>query len=259
MKRMQWIRHSKWIENKWIASLTIAFAANAPYTYAASVDNNLLLTNPVVDYDTYMGVNYKYNWYAPSGDWKRLLPKKHPGFDAYFGWRFHPSVALELGYDWTANKPMVAVVPNNGSLLGAVNASGSQVSLSSKIRFKSGHADLNAFIPFMVNESVKPDLIFSIGVASMKPSVKMSTNTALTPLTSPFLNQFLSVNGRSAAVFRAGLGVQSLMVENVGIRVLWRFENTARLRIRDLNTPVLGSQKVFHNGYSLASGVFCNF
>ena len=74
-----------------------------------------------INYQTYMGVNYKYNWIRPKGDWASLFVKTHPGFNIYFGWRFHPNFSAELGYEWTDHKPLTAYVPVGGTLLNVQN------------------------------------------------------------------------------------------------------------------------------------------
>lgn len=219
-------------------------------------------SNRCNNYDTYMGVNFKQNWIKPRGDWNNLFVDEQPGFNVYFGWRFHPNFGAELGYEWTDDKPKAYLVQPGSTLLGISNGSGSPVTLTGKVRFKTGAADLNAFIPLCALplwEEVIPEGIISLGVAGMKASMKIFTD-ASTPGTTAFSNQFTNIRGRSKAVYRAGLGVQAVVIENFGIRVLWRFESTSILRGRNsVVTTNSGTRVIFKNANTLAAGLFFKF
>lgn len=208
-----------------------------------------------------MGVNFKENWIKPRDEWQRLFVKSSPGFNVYLGWRFHPYFGAEFGYEWTADKPLSTRVPNGASLLGVLNNTGATSILSSKIRFKSGAADLNIFIPLIDLSPCKdlmPEAILSLGVAGMKPSLRIRS-ADIAPATT-FSSQFTGIQGRSKAVFRLGLGLQSLVIEQVGVRALWRWENTSVLRTRNsLIAHNAATRKIFKDGQSLALGVFFKF
>ncbi len=215
------------------------------------------------NYDTYMGVNFKQNWIKPrSNGWQNLFVKEEPGFNVYFGWRFHPNFGAELGYEWTDDKPKNFLLQNGNSLLGILNNSGAPVTFTSKVRFKTGALDLNAFIPLCalpLGEDVIPEGIVSLGVAGMKPSIKIFTD-ASTPATTAFSNQFTGIDGRSKAVFRVGLGVQALVIESFGVRVLWRYESTSVLRARNsVVTTNPATRAIFKDASTLALGLFFKF
>ena len=232
-----------------------------PYktSYATCSPVEIEDSNKSNNYDTYMGVNFKQNWIKPRGGWNNLFVKEQPGFNVYFGWRFHPNFGAELGYEWTDNKPKAFAVQPGSTLLGVLNNSGAPVTLTGKVRFKTGAADLNAFIPLCAEplwEDVIPEGIISVGVAGMKASMKIFSTTPATP----FSNQFTTIQGRSKAVYRAGLGVQALIIENFGIRVLWRVESTSFLRGRNsLITTNNGTRVIFKNANTLAAGLFFKF
>lgn len=229
-------------------------------SHAVSSSENLWDSN---NYDTYMGVNFKQNWIKPrSSGWQNLFVKEEPGFNVYFGWRFHPNFGAELGYEWTDDKPKAFVVQNGASLLGLLNNSGTPVTFTSKVRFKTGALDLNAFIPLCalpLGEDIIPEGIISLGVAGMKPSMKIVSD-ATTPATTAFSNQLTTIEGRSKAVFRLGLGVQALVIESFGVRVLWRYESTSLLRAR--NSVVAtnpATRAIFKDASTLALGLFFKF
>jgi hypothetical protein len=234
---------------------SVSFAAPCTNTCVSEIEDSN-------NYDTYMGVNFKQNWIKPLNDWNNLFMKAEPGFNAYFGWRFHPNFGAEFGYEWTNDKPKFFVVQNGNSLLGVLNSSGAPVTLTSKVRFKTGAADLNAFIPLptlQLWDEIIPEGIISLGVAGMKASMKIFSN-ASTPAAATFNNQFTPIQGRSKAIYRAGLGVQALVIESFGIRALWRVESTSVLRGRNSAiTSNGGTRKMFKDASTLAVGLFFKF
>lgn len=231
-------------------------------SYAACSPVEIEDLNRCNNYDTYMGVNFKQSWIKPRGGWNNLFVKEQPGFNVYFGWRFHPNFGAELGYEWTDNKPKAFAVQNGSTLLGVLNNSGAPVTLTGKVRFKTGAADLNAFIPLCAEplwEDVIPEGIISLGVAGTKASMKIFSD-ASTAETTAFSNRFTAIQGRSKAVYRAGLGVQALVIENFGLRVLWRVESTSFLRGRNsVITTNSGTRVIFKNANTLAVGLFFKF
>ncbi len=211
------------------------------------------------DYDTYMGVNYKLYWIKPVQQWQQLFVEPQPGFNVFLGWRFLPYMATEFGYEWTANKPSSVVIPNTASLLGITNTSGTPITITSKVRFKSGFIDFLGFLPFCLGGVINPEIVFSAGVSGMKPCIKMYASP-LNSATANFTNQFTTIEGRSKAVFRFGLGLQMLLVENFGARVMWRVEDTSVLRARNsVVTENIATRKLFHDAQSVTAGFFLNF
>ena len=208
----------------------------------------------LIQYDTYGGINFKQNWYKANGEWQKIFIGHQPGFDLYMGWRFQPNFGVEFGYEWTANKPYGTLIPNGGRLLGITNT-GPATMLTGKARFKAGHADLNAFIPFTLGGTIKPEWIVSVGIAAMKPSIRV-----LAAPGSAFTNNFTRIESRSHAVFRGGFGIQTQLVEDVGIRILWRMEHTAVLRGRySIVTENKSTEKMFRDSQSVAIGLFLKF
>ena len=210
------------------------------------------------NYDTFGGVNYKQSVIRPKNGWDQLFVKTQPGFDVYLGWRFHPHFSGELGYEWTANKPLTTDIAPHQSLLGVTNNSGTAVGLTGKVRFKTGHFDLNYFIPFTLKEW-KPEWILSFGVGGMKPKMKVEADPQ-TDATNAFSSQFTDIDGRSIAVFRGGFGIQTNLIEDVGMRALIRYEHTSVLRARGTQiTQNKATEQIFGNGLSIALGLYLKF
>lgn len=203
----------------------------------------------------YLGVNFKYSWVKPVDEWRRLFTTAHPGFAVYLGGRFHPNFGLEVGYEWTDNKWTNNEVLNSGSLLGVTNIQGNSI-LASRLRLTTAHIDLNAFFPVSLACGIQPEGIVSIGVGSVKPWIDIKS---LTPKTA-FTNQLSAMTGKSKTIARFGLGIQTQLIECVGVRLLWRYETTGKLEVK--NSEIVQTEKnhkIFGNSQALLAGLFVNF
>ncbi len=226
--------------------------------------STVLLANPNYrgnhdEYDSYMGLGFKQYWVRPKSDWRKLFKANTPGFLFFAGWRFQPNFSLELGYEWTADNPKMFLLNNNDSLFSSQNTTGQNLSIEGKVRFKSGYADINVLFPLRLTEDFAPEGIFSFGIASVKPIIRLSNpnenqqNAAATT----YMDQFRFIEGRSKAVPRIGFGLQTNIFGDVGVRVLWRFEKTSVLRFR--NGPFShgeSSRVLFDNAQTLSISIF---
>lgn len=224
-------------------------------------DETLSLTSKC-DLPYTFGVNFKQYWIKSRGDWQNFFVKEQPGFDVYFGWRVFPYFGIDLGYEWTANKPLSFVIPRGGSMLGLVNNTPRPITVTSKVRYKTGHADINAFIPISLNYfncEFVPEGIISLGVGAMKPHMRiaMSPNNNSTY---QYILHYIPMEGRSRAIFRGGLGIQTMLIEDFGFRFMWRYETTGLLRARNsVITVTPATREIFFNTHSLAAGLFVRF
>lgn len=239
----------------------VAFACGLVFFSFSSIA--LAVLEPMVEnrYDTFGGINYKQSVIRPESGWDQLFVKTQPGFDVYLGWRFHPRFSGELGYEWSANKPVSTDIPAGQSLLGVTNTSGFADRLTGKVRFKTGHFDLNYFIPWTLKNWM-PEWIVSLGVGAMKPKLKISaaSEPALVTVSNPFTSQFTNIEGRSRAIFRGGVGIQTTLVEDLGMRALLRYEHTSVLRARGTQpVQAKATEQIFGNGLSLAVGLYLKF
>jgi hypothetical protein len=188
----------------------------------------------------YVGINYKHTWVNPKGEWQKILVNSYPGFGFFLGLRFLKPFGIEAGYDWTANKPKVVTVGADETLLGIHNSK-TPVLITGKTRFKNPHVDLTIFFSPQLLESLDPEIMLSLGMARVTAKSKMVVSPDLEPLKSLSL-----IAHKPCAVARLGLGLQSRIIENVGLRVLWRWENYAAL-------------KTFRNASSLTSALYLQF
>jgi hypothetical protein len=99
------------------------------------------------------------------------------------------------------------------------------------------HADLIGVIPIPVRAiEYHPEILLTAGSIYCTTGI----NNTATHRGTHFVSRF-------------GLGLQALAFERVGLRVLWRWENTAKLK--NPQYP----QQIFNNAHSLALGVFMTF
>ena len=223
--------------------------------------------------NTYVGINFQYVWVKPKGPWEKIFPANHPGFNLYAGWRFLPFLAAELGADWTDYKPRSNWVPNQSTLLGLTNHHRLTEKITARVRFISTYLDLNLLLPLynfggcsctgscpMVcdcNCQNPLEFIISVGLSCMQPHIKVTADPGNQ---SNFVTQWTALKGKTQGIFRAGIGIQSIIVEDVGLRLLYRFENTASLRAKNnflVNST--GNKKIFNNTQSLLIGVYLRF
>lgn len=226
--------------------------------------SNVLVANPNYrgnrwEYDSYVGAGYKQYWIRAKDDWKRLFTGNTPGFTVFAGWRFHPYFGTEIGYEWTTDKPRSMIWQNNESFLNLTNTSGNPIYMDGKVRLKSGYIDLNMFIPIALAEDMTPEGIFSVGVAAVKPILKIIPTQGYNnnAVAGQLVRDIQTVEGKNKAIWRVGFGLQTLLFGDVGARLFWRFEKTSMLRLRhgpiaeDARTRVM-----FNNGQSLTLTVF---
>jgi len=205
------------------------------------------------DFVPFIGVDYKQLWVRGNGDYRNAFPKTYPGGTIYVGSKFTDCFGAELGYSFSTRKKHDWTDPDFSSVSIA----------SARVRFTSFHLDINGYIPL----DNCWELIGSVGVASMKPKVNFSANTsAAAGLTAAQIDGINSINGKSKAVFRVGVGAQYLVTEMVGIRAMVRWENTHRLTVSGnqnfgnfMTAGFINTTRPFKDAISLAVGLFVRF
>lgn len=224
-------------------------------SYEKTCENRICPPNPY-DVFTYFGFNYKQFWVPPINDWPRLFVKNNPGFNFYFGARMYTFFGVEFGYEWTANKPIATLIEPGTSILGIVNTNPFPVRLSAKQRLRSGYIDFNLFIPVLITHCFQPEAIMSIGWAAVRPSVRIQAF----PNAEPYRTQLLHLNGRGKNILRVGLGVQTLIINNIGMRFMWQWQNTSTLKFQQ--SPVAyapATRHIFKNANTLSGGIYFYF
>jgi len=199
-------------------------------------------------WDTFGGFDFKQSWIPSKTLWKPLITASAPGFGFYAGQRVHPYIAWELGYGWSVVKSKTTLVPANTRFAGVFNTA--TATLKGRLHLKTAYADLNLLVPLNKVMDQSPELILSFGVAMIKPILRIavvnSSNADLASLS--------NLQGSAHAAARLGLGIQSFLVGDLGMRLMWRFENTSVLRIGNVVDPAFSS--LLSNGQSVSLGLF---
>lgn len=164
----------------------------------------------------YVGVDYKHTWIkAHNKKNQPLFKKNYPGANVYVGTKLHENVGLEVGYDFTKKQKKTDQASTN------------------KVHFKGFGLDLNAYLP--VDNCF--EVIGTAGLSHKKAKVESTTAVK---------------SNKSKLIARFGAGAQYMVADNVGLRGLVRWENTARFKSTT-------KEKLFKDAVALNLGVFYKF
>lgn len=226
------------------------------------------LAPPSVDW--FGGINYIEHWIRPQKSWNRLFVNSYPGFGVYLGRRLGRFLGLELGWEWTANKSRTTALARGETILEFTNTNPSPVTVNSKVRFKTGYLDLNTYIPVLdgCHCPSNSEVIFMIGVCTTRPKMHFRVNptdsTRFIQLNNlrntaeiPPMQQLTYVDGRMRALVRIGIGYQGFVYDNLGFRIMWRYQNNSTLRARYVQDPRF--RKVWGDDKSVSLGIFTTF
>ncbi len=231
-----------------VVLLTGFFLGTTPLhadTLSKSPENPNYLGNQS-EWDTFGGVDFKQSWVSSKALWKPLLQATGPGLGFYAGQRIHPYVAYELGYGWSFDRIKNTNIPVGSSFAGVAATAGTgSLPLKGRFHLKTAYLDINLLIPMNKAMDQSPEWVLSFGAAMIKPALNvLNTNTGVS----------LALQGSTKAAGRLGLGIQSFLVGNVGMRLMWRFENTSVLRVGNVTDPRYSA--LLNNGSSLSLGLF---
>ncbi|MBP6103997.1 MAG: hypothetical protein KA508_02900 [Gammaproteobacteria bacterium] len=228
----------------WLSASSL-YALSKPYL----AENPNYLGNQS-EWDTFAGFDFKQSWIPSEALWKPLVTATAPGIGFYGGQRVHPYIAWELGYGWGIDKSKNMLVPANTAFAGVLNTGAAAATLKGRLHLKTAYADLNILLPLNKAMDQSPELVFSVGVAMIKPALNISVVNS----SDASLASLSTLKGSTHGAARVGLGIQSFLVGNVGMRLMWRFENTQVLRINNVVNPNFAS--LLRNGQSVSLGLF---
>ncbi len=191
------------------------------------------------DISPMVGVDAEWIHMKGKGNLNRILPKSYWGGNVWIGARFCENVGLEAGYNWTNNRKKSHIVKAGET---ATFSAPVGTKVTGKAKFSGWHVDLLGYLP--MDECF--DLIGTVGYGWDKPKLHIHQNTT------PAVN--FNRKGKNKGVFRAGVGGQYMVSDNVGLRVMGRYQNTSQLRLKTTNRT-----KVFKDAFSLSVGAFVKF
>jgi hypothetical protein len=191
--------------------------------YAEMIENDLF---------PYTGVDLEWSFMRGHHEWGKLLPKSYAGSNVYAGVRLF-DVAVELGYDFTFKQHCHSDF------------------LKTRVRTDSWHADLNGFL------AICPGLeaLGSIGLGRTKTTISADVHAAENVF------EISPINGDRKGILRAGIGIQYMFENCIGMRTLVRWKNTEKFRVRAnrINQAQGLHRKPCKDTASLTFGIFTYF
>lgn len=207
------------------------------------------------DVTPYIGADYNYIFMKPTANWNQILPKAYQGASIYIGTTFHPSFAIELGYDWSIQQKKSWNLVQGQSFFGSkVNA---PFAGTTHLERTSGHLDLVGILP--VAECT--DLLGFIGVGWVQPKITIVNMSVAPNGNMPNSSAIASVSGSGRGVFRMGIGARYMLTDIIGLRAKMGWESTSTLAVKgNAFFPALGyTTRAFKGSTTFALGAFITF
>lgn len=203
-------------------------------------------------FEPYIGVDIQArNTPFANGFGEKLFAKTSPQANLYFGIKINKVLAIELGRSMTAKKSRDAFFSNNSIYLGSLNQ---QDSIGTGIKnVREWNLNLLGFLPlFKLHSLHSIDFVGLIGAGNVEVRLKELK-------TAQGINQHEIINLRAKkTIFRVGGGFQNMITENLGLRALIVFENTAKFNNIAAHVPFDEIAKL-KNSIVYGVGLFVQF
>jgi hypothetical protein len=246
-------------------SLVVAFCVSAIDTVGANGFFN--------DFSPYIGIDAKGQSSEGRGQWKHILSEDYYwGGTVYVAGKIWEYFGLEAGYSRTADRSKTHLFGTGEDFYGNGDTGGASMKVTN--RFSSWHVDMNGFFP--LDECW--DIVGSVGYGWVKPEIKVRIPAVAAPGINPNLfttpgffprdaDALSTIHGKTKGVLRLGVGVQAMVDDCMGLRLMARWENTGSTRIhgnfdqRDRRSTIdyNALKKMFKDTYSVALGIFWKF
>lgn len=193
---------------------------------------------------SYLGFNAQYLWVKPKVAYQSFFKKQHPGADILVGYKFNPYFSVEVGYGWTTREAKETNLIAGQQVLETVVLD-QNTNVAGKFRYRNTHIDVNSYLPI----TNKLDGIVTVGVGFIRPNVKVTLSNSAANLN----NYVSNMQGKTSAIFRAGIGFEGMITDAWGVRSMIRYENMARAKVRGVT---IANDKPFKNGMSVGLGFY---
>ncbi len=203
----------------WLKFCLLSCLSIAKPVYAELLENDLF---------PYTGIDLEWAFMRGHHEWGKLVPKSYAGSNVYAGVRLF-DVAIEFGYDFTFKQHHRSEF------------------LKTRVRTDSWHADLNGFLPICLGI----EALGSIGLGRAKTTI-----SAHVPTASQNTHQISPFNGQRKGILRAGIGIQYMFENCIGMRALIRWKNTEKYRLRQAQGF---SKRPCKDTAALSLGIFTYF
>lgn len=189
--------------------------------------------------------------------------KNYPQGNVFLGLKFNDYVGIEAGFESTTNVRRTTTVPNSGQLFG-VQISDEDPNLLNRYitttRLYGWHADLVGFLPLCEEYCVS--MIGSAGIARLRLKVRnfpTLQDGGRIPAQLPL--DFTNFS-KNKYVARLGVGLQQMVTNCAGVRLMVNWENTDRFKdvVAKENASVRLNHRVSaKDSFMVNLGVFYQF
>lgn len=187
-----------------------------------------------------------------------ILKKNYPQGDVYAGIKLNNYLGLQLGFEGVSSQHKPTTFTNASVILGrTVDSPVSFDQHQTSMRLYGFHADVMGFYPFSIcNEHF--NLVASIGLANKRVTLKdVLTIENGVPIPLGEIANVTRTFAMTKCVPRLGLGVQYMLTNCAGVRLMGQWENTARFK--NIKTKDGLGTFALRNATSLGFGAFYNF
>lgn len=192
-----------------------------------------------------IGMDYYQVWMRVKNNFASVMAtrSRYPGFTFYVGARLSECFGVELGYENSSNKT------RNFHF---TNGRGFDVEGNVKVRRSGTHLDFIAYIPLDCINRV--EMFGSLGYGYLQPKVKLNI---IGTRDSNIVVGSETIKPRNSGLLRAGVGVNYMITDCLGLRIKSGFEYTSTLK--SSRYSIHPDNKFFWNSATLALGVFSKF
>jgi len=189
--------------------------------------------------------------YAKVGSsWSQLTYPTRLGASVYLAYRMSRIFGLELGYNWTDDKPRSITLQPGSYILGA--SSSLAQTIVTKIRLKDTYIDLYAHKRVAKCVEAK----FGIGVGWVRQTIKFFPNPLQSPPTDPVQIAMNNIDGATTATLRLNAGLQYLFSRRIGARAIVGYQTLHNINVNGTNPGT--SPKLFGNAVWGLIGLYWN-
>lgn len=190
-----------------------------------------------------------FGMYAePREDFHQIIRSTQVGSTIYIADRFNNPFGFELGFSWTARKPLSLYSPAGSETFNTVASVTS--TQTCKFRLKDTYLDFHAHLRMCRFVEGK----IALGVGFVRQSLQFYSNpTSGGTMQAALLN----MQKKTGITGRLGLGAQAMLTNRVGLRFMFLYETMSNVKIRD--TPKGVNPQILHDSGSIDLGIYWTF
>ena len=218
-----------------VLSIFVVLSSNASAAYAAKQKWQL-------------GFDIGWQETDPEGEFNKVFKQDFLALNTYIGYKLSNKVAVHCGYSWTARNAEEAFVSSGDTLFGVAATADSVY--SAKISHKNTHFSL--YYHYNLTSWLEGFGFGGVGFA--RQGITLSHGPLASNTSNNLIREFFMIEGKTKFVWRFGLGAQTMLAKNYGIRGLFTYQTLSQVRLR--GKPTNASAKAFKDSFYLGLGFF---